>query len=162
MHVPARFCLESAQSQRNQNNALRAAPRPTDKIPVFRTDSQYNVPQGSFFLLLLTIIIRMENFRPITAIELQVENPISIFQFPTPTLEYLADTKQSDIYRSLGMDRRRKNLLVNSLYPAPGRKWSAYDGMQSRANHPPQGAQPKHVLERHRSVSEEEGGDPAL
>lgn len=41
------------------------------------------------------------------------------FKYPTPSLEYLADTKQSDIYKSVGMDRGRKNLLINSLYPPP-------------------------------------------
>lgn len=45
-----------------------------------------------------------------------------VFKYPTPSLEYLADTKQSDIYKSVGMDRGRKNLLINSLYrvsPSP-------------------------------------------
>lgn len=48
--------------------------------------------------------------------EAEVEKPPPVFRYPTPSLEYLADTKQSDIYKSLGMDRARKNLLVNSLY----------------------------------------------
>lgn len=38
------------------------------------------------------------------------------FKYPIPSLEYLIDTKQSDIYKSVGMDRGRKNLLINSLY----------------------------------------------
>ncbi|KAL0631149.1 hypothetical protein Q9L58_009992 [Maublancomyces gigas] len=41
------------------------------------------------------------------------------YKYPTPSLDYLADTKQSVIYKSVGMDRGRKNLLINSLHPPP-------------------------------------------
>lgn len=121
---PCRYVCTYPRGSAALKNALRAA---TDR-PYFAQIHNIiyrEAPSSSFIII---TIIRMEALRPITtAIELQVENPISIFQFPTPTLEYLAHTKQSDVYRSLGMDRRRKNLLVNSLYPAPGGKWSAYE-----------------------------------
>lgn len=98
-----------------QQNALRAA-----------TENQYSTIHIAQELPLSTpistVTIKMEETATpsMTAAVVKAEKPLPVFRYPTPSLEYLADTKQSDIYKSLGMDRGRKNLLVNSLcWPYP-------------------------------------------
>lgn len=87
------------------------APRP-------RTHTIHIAQESSLSTSISTITIKMEETATPgpTAVVAEVEKQLPVFRYPTPSLEYLADTKQSDIYKSLGMDRGRKNLLVNSLY----------------------------------------------